>query len=103
MKAIMSLIIVLLLSGCGRTMAALSLKDTYPKIMRHFRLGEDHSGEWPYGAKKDCIDAIVVNATNNGSLYNVSADFLSLTFGTIKLYQWSMSPCQNTLEARCML
>ena len=51
-------------------MAPLSLKDTSSKIMRHFRLGGDPPGEWPHGAKKNCIDAIVTNATNIGSQFN---------------------------------
>jgi len=69
MKKIISLIIVLFMSGCSG--AATSLRDTHPELNRHFALGRHTFGEWLHGAKKDCINAIVLNAANNGSQYNV--------------------------------
>jgi hypothetical protein len=70
MKKIIALIIVLFLSGCSGIMVSLSVDDSHPKTTRHFKLGQDHPGEWPHGSKKDCIDAIATHATNNGSQYN---------------------------------
>jgi hypothetical protein len=70
MKRTIALIIVLFLSGCSGTLVSLSVEDSHPEIRQHFRLGQDHFGKWPYGAKKDCIDAILINATNNSSQYN---------------------------------
>jgi hypothetical protein len=71
MKAIITLIIVLLLSGCSGTMASSSFVGSYPKIMRYFMLGQEHPGEWSYGPWKDCIDAIVTNPRSSASRYNV--------------------------------
>jgi hypothetical protein len=65
MKKIISLIIVLFLSGCNG--AVTSLRDTHPELNRHFNLGHNTYGKWSYGAKKDCMDVIV---TNSGSQYN---------------------------------
>jgi len=44
-KIICAAIIILVLSGC-KTLVA--LKDTHPELNRHFRLGQDHPGEYPY-------------------------------------------------------
>jgi len=39
------IIFALVLSGCH---GSLLLVDTHPELNRHFRLGIDHPGEWPY-------------------------------------------------------
>jgi len=45
MKKIICLAIILVLSGCTGMVA---LKDTHPELNRHFRLGQDQPGEYPY-------------------------------------------------------